>query len=187
MSAEGVGLERGSGQLMRSVRSALTCSLLLLLAGCATSPDPTQGGFISGVNGLLSGGYDQRVASQQQELDSMRAQQAAAQMSANQYKAALQEHQQALVAMRANVARLNQSVRDMQAKVARQRMQNGVVSDKDRELAQDLESAQVRLAKLQGQLQSGTSSDDYESARREYASLQTAIAALSEQLKESQQ
>jgi len=187
MNNEAVGRKRGLGQMMRSVYSAPTLALLLLLAGCATPSDPNQGGFIGGVNGLLSGGYERRVASQQQELDAMRAQQIAAQNSAGQYRTALQERQQVLVAMRANVARLNRSVRDMQAKVARQRMQNGAASEKDRQLAQDLENANVRLTKLQGQLQSDTPADDYEATRREYASLQTTIAALSEQLKEGQQ
>jgi len=172
---------------MRSTQFAIVLSTLLLLAGCATSPDPAHGGFISGVNGLLSGSYDQRIASQQQELDSMRAQQIAAQASADQSKATLAQHQQALAALRANVASLDRSVRDLQAKAARQRSQNVSLSDKDRQLARDLENAKTRLAKLQEQLQSSTSPDDYEAARKEYASLQAAIAALSEQLKGGQQ
>jgi chromosome segregation ATPase len=170
---------------MRSTQSAIAPPTLLLLAACATSSDPAQGGFISGVNGLLSGGYNQRIAAQQQELNSMRAQQMAAQASADQSRATLAQHQQALVNLRNNVARLDRSLRDIQGRVAQQRAQNVSLSDKDRQLASDLERAKARLAKLQEQLQSTTSDEEYEAARKEYLSLQTAIAALSEQLKGS--
>jgi hypothetical protein len=46
----------------------------------------------------------------------------------------------------------------------------------------DLERAKTRLASLQEQLRSSTATD-LEAAKREYLSLQAAIAALNEQLK----
>jgi hypothetical protein len=47
----------------------------------------------------------------------------------------------------------------------------------------DLERAKTRLASLQQQLRSSTATDDLEATKREYLSLQAAIAALNEQLK----
>ena len=40
----------------------LSACLPVWLAGCATSADPHEGGFVSGVVGLAGGGYQQRVA-----------------------------------------------------------------------------------------------------------------------------
>ena len=91
---------------MRSMPSSKALSTLLFLAGCATSADPTQGGFISGVNGLMSGGYDQRVAAQSYELDRMRAQQDAAERQASQARVTLSNRQQSLSNLRNDVARL---------------------------------------------------------------------------------
>jgi chromosome segregation ATPase len=168
---------------MRSMSTSKALSTLLFLAGCATSPDPTQGGFISGVNGLMSGGYDQRVAAQSYELDRMRAQQDAAERQASQARATLTNRQQSLNALRNDVARLDRSLKDVQARAVQQRVQNVALSDRDSQLMGDLDRAQARLASLQEQLRGNTSADDYESARQEYLNLQTAIAALNEQLK----
>jgi hypothetical protein len=69
--------------------------LLLLQAGCVTSPDPSEGGFLTRVNGLISGGYNQRVANQSVELDLMRAQQAASAQAAGQARVDLAHRQRA--------------------------------------------------------------------------------------------
>lgn len=167
---------------MRPTPYARTVPLLLLLAGCATSPDPAKGGFISGVSGLLSGSYDQRVAEQSNELYRMRAQQAAAEAEAHSANAALAQRQQSVEAMRASVSRLDRSLKAAQAKVARQRTGNAALSAKDLELTRELESAQARLARLRAQLASARPTEDYEAVRQEYESLQAAIQALNQQL-----
>src|SRR5580704_1138716 len=97
------------GMQVRS--STIIISGLLLLAGCATSPDPAKGGFISGLNGLVSGGYDRRVAVQSGELDQMRAQQAAAEAESQQANATLAQRQQSVASMRVSVVNMDRSVR----------------------------------------------------------------------------
>jgi chromosome segregation ATPase len=168
---------------MRLLQSAAAVPALLLLAACATSPDPTQGGFISGVNDLMSGGYNQRVATQSMELDRMRAQQAAAEANAYQANAALAERQRSLANLRSDVARLDRSLKDVQARAAQQRAQNVALSDRDRQLMRDLDTAKARMASLQEQLRSRPAGDDYDAVQQEYLSLQKAIAALNEQLR----
>ena len=46
---------------------------LTLMTGCATSPDPHEGGFVSGVVGIAGGGYERRIdereASHREALD----------------------------------------------------------------------------------------------------------------------
>jgi hypothetical protein len=147
------------------------------------SPDPAKGGFISAVTGLMSGGYEQRVATQSQELAQKRAQQIEADRQASQARAVLAEREQSLVSLRSDVTKLDLSLTDIQAKVARQRTINVALSDRDRKLTSDLESAKARLASLQQKLRSSTAADDYETTKKEYLSLQAAIGALNEQLK----
>jgi hypothetical protein len=166
--------------------SAAALSALLVLAACATSPDPARGGFISGMNGLLSGSYDQRIADQSMELDQMRAQQAAAENQANLYRAALVGREQQLANLRSDVASLDRSLKGLQAKAARQHVGNVVLSDRDRQLMSDIAGANARLATLQEKLRSNTAADDYEATRQEYLGLRTAVAALSKQLEGDQ-
>src|SRR5712671_1787721 len=128
---------------MRSMSYATALSALLLLAACATSPDPAKGGFISGVSGLMSGGYEQRVATQSVELERMRAQQIEAERQTNQTNVALADRQQSLASLRSDVANLDVSLRNAQARVARQRAQNAALSDRDRKLMSDLEKAKA--------------------------------------------
>lgn len=53
--------------------AALVAALTLWISGCATSADPHEGGFVSGVVGLMGGGYQRRVDERQEtyqgELD----------------------------------------------------------------------------------------------------------------------
>jgi chromosome segregation ATPase len=168
---------------MPSISRVATLLALLLLAACATSPDPAQGGFISGVAGLASGGYEQRVTTQSQELERMRAQQVEAERQAGQAKVALAERQQSLTRLRSDVAGLDLSLKNVQARAAQQRAQNAALSDRDRKLMSDLDRAKTRLGSLQQQLRSSTAADDLEATKQEYLSLQAAIAALNEQLK----
>lgn len=51
------------------------CLCVLQLAGCATSGDPHEGGFVNGVIGLGGGGYQRRLDERQSTLDSERAEQ----------------------------------------------------------------------------------------------------------------
>jgi chromosome segregation ATPase len=168
------------GMQVRS--STIIISGLLLLAGCATSPDPAKGGFISGLNGLVSGGYDRRVAVQSGELDQMRAQQAAAEAESQQANATLAQRQQSVASMRVSVVNMDRSVRSIQAKLAQQRAGNSTLSSNDVQLTHELEDAERRLATLRSQVANGATPSDYEATQREYQSLQAAIAALHEQL-----
>jgi chromosome segregation ATPase len=167
---------------MRPRSPAIVIPGLLWLAGCATSPDPAKGGFISGVNGLLSGGYDRRIAEQSSDLDRMRAQQAAAEADAGQANALLARRQQSVAAMRVSVANMDRSVRSMQTRLTQERSVNSALSAHDVQLARELNDAEGRLARLHNQLGSADTPADYDAAQREYQSLQAAIAAMHEQL-----
>jgi chromosome segregation ATPase len=167
---------------MRPRATAIMVSGLLWLAGCATSPDPSKGGFISGMNGLLSGGYNRRVNDQSSDLDRMRAQQADAEAEAGRANVTLGQRQQSVAAMRVSVANMDRSVKSMRAKLAQERSVNSTLSAHHVKLTHELEDAQERLAKLRSQLGSGATPADYDATQREYQSLQAAIDAMHEQL-----
>jgi len=166
-------------------RATVTATILLmplLLPGCAVSPDPAQGGFISGVNGLLSGGYDRRIAEKSSELNRMRVEQTTAEAEASNANAELAQREQSVAAMRASVSELDQSLKAIQVKMTRERATNVELSARDTQLARDLANAKARVASLRSQLAASGSPGDYEAVRREYQSLQEAIQALNDQL-----
>lgn len=55
----------------RSARAALTIAPVLLVSACATNENPAEGGFISGVAGATSGGYQERVDERQENVDEL--------------------------------------------------------------------------------------------------------------------
>jgi chromosome segregation ATPase len=167
---------------MRATPLLLSSLALLCVAGCATSPDPAQGGFISGLNGLMSGGYDRRVQEQSYNLQQMQIEQAKAEAESRQANATLSAHQQRVAELRGNIAKLDRSLAEARARIARAREANAVLSSQDQQLAAQLESDQSRLARLRERVSAATSAEEYETARKEYLDLRSAIAVLNEQL-----
>lgn len=49
--------------------------VMLIVAGCAASDDPADGGFFNGIAGLAGGGYDARIETRQAGLDASLARQ----------------------------------------------------------------------------------------------------------------
>lgn len=45
----------------RLFRFAFSVLIVFIFSGCATSPDPSKGGFISGLVGIAGGGYQRRI------------------------------------------------------------------------------------------------------------------------------
>lgn len=131
------GIDRPSA--IFQVRSRLCASTIILglvvcvdstLIGCATSPDPHQGGFVDGIVGMAGGGYDRRIKdrehayqveltaqdqlrAQAQELERERAavrselDQASRRMRA--LEARIQHERRLLAAQRSEVARANRA------------------------------------------------------------------------------
>ncbi|MEL7469492.1 MAG: hypothetical protein AAFN27_13625 [Pseudomonadota bacterium] len=61
------------------MNSELRCLVLCttVLSGCATNEAPSDGGFISGVKGVASGSYQDRVDERQENVDSLGTQESA--------------------------------------------------------------------------------------------------------------
>jgi len=116
------------------------------LAGCATSADPHEGGFVSGVAGLAGGGYerriDQREGSYQNELDGQQRLKA-------QARALEQERGQ----VRSDLARARERLASQERRIAQQRARLGAERTGAAQAdLRRLERAQAQVASTKAQL-----------------------------------
>jgi chromosome segregation ATPase len=141
------GFTRPWHRLPRAVAGA---ALAAWLTGCATSADPHEGGFVSGVVGLVGGGYQQRVDQRQDayqgELNSQQRLQAEAR-SVEQERAAV----------RTDLNRANARLAELERRIARQRAAlraSAAQSAASRAEQQRLDQAQARVTRTKGALRS---------------------------------
>ena len=116
------------------------------LNGCATSADPHEGGFVSGVAGLAGGGYerriDQRQGSYQNELD-------AQQRLKVQARALEQERGQ----VRSDLARARERLASQERRIAQQRARLGAERSGTAQAdLRRLDQAQAQVASTKAQL-----------------------------------
>lgn len=106
--------------------------LLTGLGACATNADPGQGGFISGVAGLSSGSYQQRIDERQAALEAEQAQQAS--LEARQQNLTIEQ------------ARLTLEAQQLRGQLGTQRQQIERLRQRYRNAAS--EADRLRLARL---------------------------------------
>ena len=116
------------------------------LTGCATSADPHEGGFVSGVAGLAGGGYerriDQREGSYQNEVD-------AQQRLKAQARALEQERGQ----VRSDLARARERLASQERRIAQQRARLGAERSAAAQAdLRRLDQAQAQVASTKAQL-----------------------------------
>jgi hypothetical protein len=124
----------------RIADAMLPLCLAGLLAGCATSPDPHQGGFVSGVVGLAGGGYqhrvDEREATYQGELGAQQ-----------RLHAQARDLEQERAAVRGDLQRANARLAEQERRLAQQRAAlKAQGSGANRAEVQRLDQAQARVA-----------------------------------------
>jgi len=125
----------------------------LALTGCATSEDPHEGGFISGVVGLAGGGYqrriDEREATYGTELD--------AQERLRREAAAVEAER---AAVRSELGRAESRLSSLEARLARQRAALSAQqrsSAAARQRLRRVEQAQAKVSGTRGAIQSAKS------------------------------
>ncbi len=125
------------------------------LTGCATSEDPHEGGFISGVVGLAGGGYqrriDEREATYGTELDAqerLRREAAAVEAERAEVRSELRQAESRLSSLEARLARQRAALSAQQrsSAAARQRLRR-------------VEQAQAQVSGTRGAIQSAKSGD----------------------------
>lgn len=120
-------------------------SLLLVLGGCTTSPDPHQGGFVSGVAGVLGGGYQRRIDERETVY---RGELSAQDRLAAEARALEQERAR----VRGDLSRANARLAALENRVKRERARlaargQGGAAERER-----LDRAESRIAVARGQL-----------------------------------
>lgn len=166
--------------MLFSPRAAIL-SACLLASGCATTADPHEGGFISGVVGT-SGGYQKRVKAREAELARMRDEEAAALARARDANNAVASREHELTVLQADVAALDHIAQQEEQAVSNAQAGNSALAAQNRRTRTQLATARAQLAALRAQLQSAGGGADYEALRREYESVRTAMAVLGRQL-----
>lgn len=169
---------------MKSFRIPALCTVLLA-AGCAAPTcDPSQGGLIAGVNGLVSHCYANDAAAQQAQLQQLQAAQAQAQAEAQAANQTETQQQQQLTALQQNVALLAGRLRGLRAELQGLRHQNGTTAANVSDLNNETALQSQQLATLQKKLATSTSPATYQQTQQQYESLKHAIAAESTQIQQ---
>ena len=121
-------------------------ALPVWLAGCATSPDPHQGGFVSGIVGLAGGGYQQRIDERQGDYQG--------ELDAGQrLKAQARELEQERAAVKGDLQQANARLATLERRLAQQRaalQAQGATAN--RAEARRLDQAQARVTSTKGAL-----------------------------------
>jgi chromosome segregation ATPase len=94
----------------------------------------------------------------------------------------LAQRQGEVQALKAEIARLDRTLAQDQARVAQRSTGNAELAAHDRQLQGKLAAARSDLGKLQDRLSAGVSPSEYVAVRHRYQSLQAAIAALQKEL-----
>ena len=130
---------------------------LFSLCSCATTSDPSQGGFFSGVQGLSSGTYQNRVNQKQSNLDDLKqngSELRAQQENLSQQSAALNAEERSY---RRKLSHMRHDLARLQARLRNARVGTPEGQAKKVQLEKNLTSLKVRI---RTQEQQGGQSED---------------------------
>lgn len=169
-------------KIQRLGMAASVCGLLL--AGCATTEDPHEGGFFGGVYGLGSGAYDRRIEERQQNLNALKQMQAgseAEQRGLRQDKAAVTAELQPL---QAQSRQLEADLRDLSGQIAQRKASTAQAEKRKQALKQKATGLDKALKVHQKQLSAASADTNQDVAKyqAEEARLQREIEALKQEM-----
>lgn len=112
------GMLTDGARRWRTQLSACAACAVALLAGCAdVTTDPKAGGLAGGINGLVTGAYDQRIADRQASLDRLNDAEAALVARAGSAEGKLRavdkqiaQRKSAIERLRADIAEIDRSI-----------------------------------------------------------------------------
>ena len=96
--------------LRQIIAPAAALAALSVVAGCATTDDPHQGGFISGVSNLATGRYDERIVEREGQLGSEQTEQTRLQARAAEIQRQRDQVQAELTTARSRLDDLERSL-----------------------------------------------------------------------------
>lgn len=170
---------------MKRIKLSNTGAMLLILAlwGCATTTDPSQGGFFDGIYGLSSGAYQNRanekrttLGALQSEGDQLRGENRALNRQADTLE--LQEQQ-----YRSQLSQLRTDLAGLQSRLRKAKVQNVSQQARKKDLERRLGTLQdeVRAREGQGKTGAAQNQEDLQRMRGEKDRLQEDILRLTSQ------
>lgn len=96
----------------------LPLAATLLLAACAGTGDPRDGGFITGVTNLASGGYQQRIDQREAQVSSLDAEQAQLRARADSIRQEQAQVDRDLRAARSRLTQLDRRIAALRSRVS---------------------------------------------------------------------
>ena len=132
--------------MRRWVFVAICFCINLFASGCATNPDPGQGGFIDGLVGMSSGGYQGRVDQRQQNLSTVQSANAKMEEQNRTLKGDLAATKEEEQAYRDQLARLQGDMKALQSQLAKAKVKTQADLAHKKELEQNLASLNGKIA-----------------------------------------
>lgn len=130
--------------MYKLVKYSLICGFCFIMAGCTTSDDPRDGGFVSGVyNSVLTDGYARREAREQATLDNETAKQSSLTARAHALQQQRKELSEQLTVLQSQAGSLNRQLQELRKQVA---------TSRDEQQRQRVEAAMLALEKVNASL-----------------------------------
>lgn len=93
-------------------RFAVVLAPILFAAACASNEDPAEGGFISGVTGAATGGYQGRVDERQKKADALAEQDAELQQQKSEAALEIEQNEAEIAGLEAELSLLDFQIQD---------------------------------------------------------------------------
>jgi chromosome segregation ATPase len=159
---------------------ALTSGVLVgLLSGCASSGDPREGGLLGGIQGLSSGGYEQRIREREERLAALRETQSELAEQRESLDRSRADAEQQLAMETRRLADLQVDVSQLRAELNRLEAEHGEQDSRVARLRERLETLQAGMDSQQNALDalegSGVSDAELERRRRELLAQRKAL------------
>lgn len=126
--------------------SVVSLSATLLLGACATTDDPSRGGFIAGISGISTGAYDKRVREREDNLARMRALQHELEQESADLEAQKRQRTRQLASEKRKLAALDRETVELERKLDALAREKGASEQRLPELQQRLEGLKRKLA-----------------------------------------
>lgn len=156
---------------MKRILSAIITGALI--AGCQSSGDPREGGLMGGIQGIMGGGYEQRLQDRDQRLQEEEAASRQLDEQGARLAAERQAAQQVLRHERTRLDRLSADTRDLERQVAALGEESGYNEQQLADLQQRLTVLKQQLGRQGSRLDAlegdadGASSEDLRRAQLE--------------------
>jgi len=125
--------------------------VIILIGGCATTGDPTQGGLAGGLYGISSGSYDKRIEERQAELEAAKRNQQGIQEEYKQLASDKAEKLRQKQKLDAELVRIKEDSSLLSAQIGQLKANNTGAAKKKADLQRRIQQVNTSLTQLKQQ------------------------------------